>query len=561
MLDVAGEVSRLANGAAAWAKRDHAARASLALETAGTVARVADAWVAAAVTIKQASAPPFRPTIIAEETSTGPLSTLRLLLITARALADVAEHGVPRLPCLPRVLHGGSSAARVAIEVNPAMGPTGSLYDAAIFAGHRATVRCVDPGGVDAFVRSWREEVNRRTRSGGVALVLGAGNVTGLAPADCLCQIFEHGRAVFLKLHPLHEPLAPLLRDALSPLVNAGLLAVHGGGTDIVTTVLAEPAVTHFHLTGGSGAFDAIVWGGRERHGLPAIHQAISCELGNVTPWFVVPGRYAPKELARQADMVAASIINNTSFNCIATKLVVTARSWDQRERFLDLVRARLAAAPARQGWYPGASSAWEAIAGKRAPEDGTLPWFFQTGVDLATQPQFVEREWFVPVVAEVSLAAGSIEEFCSAVHDLVARLPGSLAATVTVPPRLAAPDASRTELLVEHLPFGTVAVNTWSALAYAMGSAPWGGYPGATLADPKSGIGFVHDPLCLPLVHNTILRGPLVPSLAPAWFPWHPRSAVLARGLVDVYGSMAHGGRGLWPLVKMVPAVLAGGA
>jgi hypothetical protein len=183
----------------------------------------------------------------------------------------------------------------------------------------------------------------------------------------------------------------------------------------------------------------------------------------------------------------------------------------------------------------------------------------FRTGIDADGDSQFIEREWFLPVAAEVPVAADSIEGFCTGAQALVARLPGSLAASVTMPDSLAARDRARAELLVEHLPFGVVAVNTWSALAYSFASVPWGGYPGATLAAPRSGIGFVHDPLLLPLVHNTILRAPLAPRLLPAWFPWHRHGATLARGLIDVYAGIAQGGRGLWPLARMLPAVFNG--
>jgi hypothetical protein len=272
-----------------------------------------------------------------------------------------------------------------------------------------------------------------------------------------------------------------------------------------------------------------------------------------------VPGRYTPAQLAAQADMIAASIANNTSFNCIATKLVVTARSWPQREEFLGLIDRRLKTLPARPAWYPGSAAAWEAVAGAPPPREGTLPCVFRTGIDPDRDPQFVEREWFVPVAAEIPLAADSIEVFCGQLHDLVARLPGSLAASVTLPPGLAVHDAARAELLVEHLPFGVVAVNTWSALAYSIGNVPWGGFPGGTLADPRSGIGFVHDPLFLPLVHNTILRGPLAPWPKPAWLPWHRNGATLARGLLAMYAEIARGRSGLWQLARMVPAVLAG--
>lgn len=559
MIDLSADIARLAAGAASWAGQPAAARSRLAVETARATGAAADAWVAAALAMKQADGATATSAIRAEETATGPLMTLRLLLITAGALADISRGGVPRLPRPPRLAHRGSDAARIEVEVLPAHGPLGSLHDGAIFSGHRATVRCVDPGGVEAFARSWREEVTRRPRAGGVALVLGAGNVTGLAPGDCISQIFEHGRAVLLKLHPLHAPLAPVLAEALKPLVTAGLLAIHVGGPELVEAAVATPHVNHVHLTGGSAAFEAIVWGGREWQGSPRLAQSITCELGNVTPWFIVPGRYSPRALARQADMVAASIVNNTSFNCIATKLVVTARSWPQREAFVGLVRQRLAAVPPRAAWYPGSAAAWETAAGRAVSADGTLPWVFQADIDLRGEGQFIEREWFVPVAAELPLAADSIEGFCAGVHDLVGRLPGSLAASVTMPGSLAAHDRARVELLVEHLPFGVVAVNTWSALAYSMGSVPWGGFPGATLASPRSGIGFVHDPLLLPLVHNTILRAPLAPRLLPPWFPWHRQGAALALGLVDVYASIAAGRRGLWPLVRMLPAVFTG--
>jgi hypothetical protein len=91
------------------------------------------------------------------------------------------------------------------------------------------------------------------------------------------------------------------------------------------------------------------------------------------------------------------------------------------------------------------------------------------------------------------------------------------------------------------------------------LASVPWGGYPGGTLATPRSGIGRVHDPLLLPLVHNSILRAPLVVRPLPPWFPWHSRGERLAGGVVEMLGAIAAGRTGLGPLVRMLPAVLAG--
>ncbi len=559
-------VESLAAGARAHADRDPAARAALARAVARQVATAADDWIDAALAVKcrgeRMAASVAPPTAArAEEAATGPVVTLRLLAITARALDDVAQRGVPTLVRPPRLLSArgaGGEPRFVGMDVLPAPG----LWDGAVFGGHSAVVRCANPGGLEAFARSWREEAATRPRGGGVCVVLGAGNVTGLSIADAITQVFEHGRAVLLKLHPLHAPLEPVLRAACGPLVESGLLAIVAGGPDVAREAVHHSLVTHVHMTGGQAAFDALVWGGpgpRSPGAVPVLAKPVTCELGNVTPWIVVPGRYAARPLRAQADLVAASILNNTSFNCIATKCIVTARDWEQREEFLALVRARLESQPARPAWYPGATAAWETLAGTAPPADGTLPAILRTGLDPAAEPGWIEREWFLPAAVEVPLPAASIDAFCGAAGDFVRGLPGSLAASVTAPAGLPSHDARRVDLLVEHLEYGVVARNTWSALAYALANVPWGGYPGGTLADPRSGIGRVHDPLLLPLVHNTIISGPLAPWPAPAWVPWHPRGAALARGVVDAYAALATGHGALWPMLRMLPDVFAG--
>ena len=550
---------RLVAGAARHAARDAAARAALARETALAVAAAADAWVEAALAVKSATG---SASARAEETATGPIVTLRLLLVTARALGEVARDGLPRAARPPRILHAAAGPAGPESFIAVDVLPEPRLHDGTTLRGHAATVRCANPGGVEAFLRSWREEARMRPRGGGLAAVLGAGNVTGLAAADVIAQVFEHGRAALLKLHPQHAPLEPVLRAALGPLVAADLVGIVCGDTDVARAVVAAPQVTHVHLTGGRAAFDAVVWGGagpRPEGATPVLGKPMTCELGNVTPWIVVPGRYTRQQLGFQADVVAASIANNTSFNCIATKCLVTCPSWEQRDEFLGLIARRLTGLPPRPAWYPGAAAAWEAVTGTRPPADGTLPWVFRTGVDPGREPRWLEREWFGPVAVEVPLAAGSLDAFCGAAAAFVHALPGNLAANVTAPAGLPAHEEARVAALLDHLRYGVVARNTWSALAYSFASVPWGGFPGGTLAEPGSGIGRVHDPLLLPLVHNAVITAPLAFRPVPPWFPWHARGARLARGLVGVYATIARGGMGFGRLLAMLPDVLAG--
>lgn len=558
----ADRVAVLAAGADRLAEAPPSERAALAEACMTATAAAADLWVQRAGEIKQADATLARDAVLAEETGTGPLVTLRLLMITRDVWRRLASGEMPRLPGGPRVAHrpppgvqGLEHVERLEVDVVPWPG----LHDGIIFPGTTATVRCVNtvgsgPDAAAAFTRLWREEAQRRPQGGGVAVVLGAGNVTGLAAADAISQIFDHGRAVLLKLHPLHAPMESVFRQALAPLVDAGLLDVVSGGPEVVAEAVGCSRVSQVHLTGGRATYDRL----RDDLASRGIDVPISCELGNVTPWFVIPGKYSDFEIGRQADAIAGSIVNNTSFNCIATKLVVTCGSWDGREKLLAAIRAQLEASPRRPAWFPGSAAGYEQLIGKPLPDDGCLPWTFRTGVDPVAERQWLDREWFFPAVAEVPLEADSIERFCGKSLELARSLPGNLAANVSLPKLRDPRDLQRAELLVEHLGFGVVAVNTWAALGYALAGVPWGGLPGGTATEPGSGIGYVHDPLMLPLVHNTIVRAPLAPLPKPAWLAWHSGGRSLTRSLIDVYTAKNLLSAG-WGLTRMLPAVLRG--
>lgn len=88
----------LSAGARRHAARNASARARLARACAERVADAADDWARAAVSMKQGGA-----VALAEEMATGPLATLRLLLITARSLERIAAGHLPRATRSPRL--------------------------------------------------------------------------------------------------------------------------------------------------------------------------------------------------------------------------------------------------------------------------------------------------------------------------------------------------------------------------------------------------------------------------------------------------------------------------
>ncbi|HVX60344.1 MAG TPA: hypothetical protein VHC19_07080, partial [Pirellulales bacterium] len=260
-----------------------------------------------------------------------------------------------------------------------------------------------------------------------------------------------------------------------------------------------------------------------------------------VTPWIVVPGPYRSGQLDFQAENVAAMIVNNASFNCIACKLIVTWRGWPDRQRFLDKISAVLAGVPRRQAYYPGAVDRFRRFTGQEPQQNppGTLPWTLLRDVDPDRQPQFFNEESFVCVCAETALEAADEMEFLDrAVEFVNQRVWGTLGAGVMVHPktRRGAEREERFQRALSRLRYGTVAINHWPALAYTMMNIPWGGYPGGTLADPQSGIGWVHNPYQLGGVEKTVLEGPLVVRPKPFWFPSNRQADRLASKVLELY-------------------------
>ena len=75
-----------------------------------------------------------------------------------------------------------------------------------------------------------------------------------------------------------------------------------------------------------------------------------------MTPAIIVPGDkpWSQSDLEYQAMNVVCSKFFNAGHNCNATEIIVTARSWPQREAFLAAVRKVLTDTPQRWAWYPG---------------------------------------------------------------------------------------------------------------------------------------------------------------------------------------------------------------
>jgi aldehyde dehydrogenase (NAD(P)+) len=225
--------------------------------------------------------------------------------------------------------------------------------------------------------------------------------------------------------------------------------------------------------------------------------------------------------------------------------MLVTATGWAQRDKFLDLVAQGLAQAPTRKAYYPGAFERYERLLaghsnverfGQGSPE--RLQWAMVRGLDSSQEDPLFRTEPFCGILSETSIASPDPLDFLDTATTFInERMWGTLSAMLVVPPKLEKDPGVARELdrTVADLRYGTVAINHWPALCYAVGTMPWGGHPSASLKDIQSGLGWVHNTYMLGGVDKSVVRGPLTVSPYPAWFFDNPKAARIAPAAADM--------------------------
>lgn len=528
-------VSELRARRAAWVGVSPRDRLTLVAQLRRDIARIAPDWSAAV-----AKAEGLGPSDAAEEDIAGPYFTLRQLRLLGTSLREIARGRAPRIPGGVMTLPDGRVSARV-MPVD--------RFDRVMYPRVTADV-WMQPGVTEEELPLTQAVAYRKADAGGVCLVLGGGNLSSIAPLDAIYKLFVANRVVILKLHPTQAFIGPILQAGMKALIAEGYLRIAQGGATEGAYLAAHPDVDELHITGSYRTYETVVFGpgaeGEERRlrDEPILRKPFTAELGNLTPVIVVPGRWSEAEIGYQADNLATMLTNNAGFNCTTPRVIITAAGWHLRQRFLNAVRARLMATPARMAYYPGAADRFDRFLGAH-PEaelygsraDGRLPWALITDLDPGARddPCFT-TEAFCSVFGELPLQSSDTADFISrAVAFANHSLPGSLNATLIVHPSSLrnAEVAEAVEKAVSDLRYGTVAINHWSALGFALGVTPWGAFPGHARNDIGSGTDVVHNTLMFSRVEKTVVRAPFRTWPKPIWFGSHRTAGRLAPMLV----------------------------
>ncbi len=553
------DLAALAGAAPKWAALSIADKRDLLRELHTGVAAVAGEWARLACAAKGLS---LRSPLAGEEWMSGPLGHLVYTTALSRTLDDLAAGRSP-LEAGRRVgrAPGGRLAVRVAMPFEG--------YDRLLLNGFRADV-WLAPGVTAAEASAAAGLRTRQPDGGGVALVLGAGNISSIAPLDALYKLYADGRVVMLKLNPVNDYLLGVLERAYAPFIDAGYLRIVRGHGDVGAYLTGHPAVDEVHVTGSQATHDAIVFGTgpdaarRKAAATPRLDKPITSELGGVAPAIVVPGRWAEADLRFQAEHVATQRLHNGGFNCNASQVVVLADGWAQKERFVEYLREALDGAPARPAYYPGADARQDRARAAHPAAERLDRRSRRTlvRVDAAGGDDAFATEYFAPVLAVCELAPSEPAAFLeAAVAFANERLYGTLTANVIAAPATLRRLGPRFEELIAALRYGTIGVNCWSGVGFLTPRASWGAFPGHPLSDIESGSGIVHNALLLDRVERTVVRGPFRPaprallrgeltlSPKPPWFVTNRTAEVTARRLTAF---------AVKPRVRALPAILA---
>lgn len=146
-----------------------------------------------------------------------------------------------------------------------------------------------------------------------------------------------------------------------------------------------------------------------------------------------------------------------------------------------------------------------------------------------ATDDLCFTTEAFCSLFAETSISATSVPEYIDrAVEHANEHLWGTLNATIIVhPTSLKDPAiAAAVERAVANLRYGTIGVNYWAGIGFAICVTTWGAFPGHTIDDIQSGIGVVHNTLMFSRPQKSVLRAPFRSSPTPPWFVTRSKTA-----------------------------------
>jgi len=377
-----------------------------------------------------------------------------------------------------------------------------------------------------------------------ITLVLGAGNFSSIPYLDVLYHLITRKSVILLKLNPVNEYLKPVFEKVFQNFIERGYIIVTTGNIDESKYMATHPGINHIHLTGSDKTFEDIVYGReltekeRRSKSLSKVNnKPITSELGNVTPIIIHPGKWSTSDIKYQARKIVTAKLNNNGFNCIAAQVVVLPDGWGQTDTLIKFVKHYMSKAKDRKAYYPESIERLEKLEKDKGYErvnalSCVTPHLTR---EIKAYSKFEIDEVWSSTIYFKKIEYTSVENFANKAIDYCNdELWGNLGVSVIIKDHHRKFNKHITNLYIDKLNYGTVAINEWAAIGYIIPQLPWGGFPGNRDNDIQSGQSVVHNSMLFesPLkgVVNTKFR--ISRLIDPPWFVTNKKARRLFRNL-----------------------------
>ncbi len=344
-----------------------------------------------------------------------------------------------------------------------------------------------------------------------ITLVLGAGNFSSIPYLDVLYHLITRKSVILLKLNPVNEYLKPVFEKVFQSFIERGYIIVTTGNIDESKYMAKHPGINHIHLTGSDKTFEDIVYG-RE----------------------LTEKERKSKSLSKK---IVTAKLNNNGFNCIAAQVVVLPDGWGQTETLIKFVKHYMSKAKERKAYYPESIERLEKLQKDKGYErvnalSCVTPHLTR---EIKAYSKFEIDEVWSSTIYFKKIEYTSVEDFANKAIDYCNdELWGNLGVSVIIKDHDRKFNNHITNLYVDNLNYGTVAINEWAAIGYIIPQLPWGGFPGNRDNDIQSGQSVVHNSMLFesPLkgVVNTKFR--ISRIIDPPWFVTNKKARRLFKNL-----------------------------
>ena len=364
-----------------------------------------------------------------------------------------------------------------------------------------------------------------------ISLILGAGNVSCIPLLDAIYHLVAKRSVVYIKLNPVNEYLLPVYEKVFSNFISSGYMVITKGNVAESKYMTEHNGIDHIHLTGSDETYENIVYGRKlnnDEKKLKSLekinNKSFSSELGNVTPIIVHPGKWSNGELKFQARKIVTAKLNNGGFNCISAQIVLLPDKWKHTKKLMKYIKFYMNKVDDRLSYYPNSINVLNTLEKDKNyerlnAESCSTPHLSR---EIKAYSKYETSEIWGTSIYFKKISYETDKDYAeNAIKYCNETLWGNLGSTVLIKKYNSKKIKPITDLYVENLKYGTVAINEWSAIGFIIPTLPWGGFPGNKDNDIQSGQDFVHNSMFFESPLNGIVYSKFRMSniIDPLWF------------------------------------------